>query len=305
MNIRESKEYVNAFARYIKTGDETEVRSLLTENATEGGQIPVPVYVEGRIRQAWENDEIMSRVKRTYLKGNIKVGFEVSGTDAVIHAEGTEAPDEETLTLGIASLTPQSIKKWITVSDEALDLNGEEFLAYIYDELTYKIIHKAADTLIDLVVAAPEQSTETTPGQSVITSAPALGTASSAIAGLSDQANAPVAIMNKSTWAAFKAVQYAGNYAVDPFEGMTVLFTSKLKAYDAAEENECYMIVGDLGIGAQANLPSGDDVKLTFDNLTLAERDLVKIVGRLFVALGIVTPKAFTRVLKPEAEAKN
>ena len=33
--IRDSKEYINAFAEYIKTGDPTECRALLTENGIE------------------------------------------------------------------------------------------------------------------------------------------------------------------------------------------------------------------------------------------------------------------------------
>lgn len=298
MEVRESKQYINAFADYLKTGDDRQVRSLLTENASSG-TVPVPTYVEGRIRQAWENDGIMSRVRRTYLQGNVKVGFEISATDAAIHVEGSAAPTEETLTLGIVTMTPQSIKKWITISDEALDLNGEDFINYIYDELTYKIVAKAADEIVDKISKSPATSSETAPGQAQVTAAPALGTVAQAIASLSDQAQNPVVIMNKLTYGDFKKAQYAANYSVDPFEGLTVVYKNSLPAYSAADEGAVYMIVGDLGIGAQANFPNGDNLTIKYDDLSLAEKDLVKVVGRQFVGLGVVSPQSFVNVKKP------
>ena len=298
MEVRESKQYIKAFADYLKTGDDRQVRSLLTENAASG-TVPVPTYVEGRIRQAWENDGIMSRVRRTYLQGNVKVGFEISATDAVIHTEGEAAPTEETLSLGIVTMTPQSIKKWITISDEALDLNGEDFINYIYDELTYKIVAKAASEIVAKISASPAASSATAPGQAQVTAAPALGTVAQAIAALSDQAQNPVVIMNKLTYGEFKKAQYAANFSADPFEGLPVVFKNSLPAYSAASEGNVYMVVGDLSIGAQANFPNGDNITIKYDDLSLAEKDLVKVVGRQYVGLGVVSPQAFVIVKKP------
>ena len=110
--FRNSPEYIAAYAKAIK-GDSTDLRALLTENAPEDGQVPIPTFAEERIRTAWETDEILNRVGKTYVKGNLKIGFEISGSDAVIHVEGTAAPDEEELVLGVVELIPQSIKKWI------------------------------------------------------------------------------------------------------------------------------------------------------------------------------------------------
>lgn len=111
--LRNSPEYIDAFAKAIKTGDQTDLRSLLTENATTDGQVPIPEFAEERIRTAWDSDEILNRVGKTFVKGNLKIGFEISGSDAVIHLEGDTAPDEEELVLGIVSLVPMSLKKWI------------------------------------------------------------------------------------------------------------------------------------------------------------------------------------------------
>ena len=115
MEIRNTPEYVKAFADYIRTEDDRECRALLTENVS--GALPVPEFVYEEIKQAWENDELFSRVRKISVKGNMKVGFERSATDAVFHTEGTSAPTEETLTLGIVTMIPQSIKKWITISN--------------------------------------------------------------------------------------------------------------------------------------------------------------------------------------------
>ena len=301
VEVRKSAEYIDAFANYIKTNDDTECRSLLTENGS--GSVPVPELVDDIVRTAWEKDDITRLVKKTFIKGNLKIGFEYSATGAAVHTEGAAAPDAETLVLGITELVPVSIKKWITISDEAMDLTGEAFLRYIYDELTYQIAKKAADELIGDILACGTVST--TSGSTHLCAVPAiastnvaLGLVASAIGNLSDEAANPVVVMNKQTWAAFKAVQYAGNYAVDPFEGLPVAFSSKLKSFSAATTGEAFAIVGDFGVGAQMNFPNGQEISFKYDDLSLAEADLVKIVGREYVAHDVVAPKAFVRINK-------
>lgn len=295
--IRNSTAYVDAFAEYVKTGDESECRALLSELATAAtGYVPVPEFVEDEIKTAWSSNRILERVKKSYLKGIIKIGFELSATGAVVHSEGDTAPNEETLTLGIVELKPESIKKWITISDEVMDLKGEAFLRYIYDELTYQIAKKAEEELIGLIEAAGTVSTASAVGVPVVATSATLSTVAEAISALSDKAADPVVIMNKASYASFKALQYAGNFPVDPFEGLDVIFNNSIKAVSVASSGDTYMIVGDLGVGAQANFPNGDEITLKFDDLSLAEADLVKIVGREYVALGIVAPDAFVKV---------
>ena len=109
--IRSSKEYIDAFANYIKTGDDKECRALLTTLAS--GQVPVPQIVEGRIRTAWQRLGLIDLVRKTYVRGILKVGFELSADPAYAHSEGTTACTEEALTFGVVTLTPESIKKWI------------------------------------------------------------------------------------------------------------------------------------------------------------------------------------------------
>ena len=297
MEIRNSKEYINAFAEYIKSGDDTECRALLTENAS--GTVAVPELVYDIVKNAWEREGIMSRVRKAYLKGNLKVGFELSADPAYIHTEGSGAVTTENLVLGTVSIVPESIKKSIQISDEALDLRGEAFLQWVYDELAYRIAKKAADTLVAKIVAAGTASTSTAVGVPAITATTvSMGTIAGAIAQLSDEAANPVIIMNKLTYPVFKAVQYANGYGADPFEGLPVIFNNSLAAHGAATTGVCYAIVGDLGEGALANFPNGEEIQFKMDDVSLADADLVKITGREYVGLGIIGPQSFVKLIK-------
>ena len=302
MEIRNSKEYIDAYAEYIKTGNDMECRKLTTENDTTPngtGTVAVPEFVYDIVKTAWDREGIMSLVRKSYLKGNLKVQFEISGSDAAIHTEGAAAVSEETLVLGIVEMVPKSIKKWISISDEVYDLRGEEFLRYIYDELAYRIAKKAADEMIVKIEACGTVSTTTCPGVPKLTaSSVAVGTVAQAMALLSDEAANPVVIMNKKTWGAFKAAEYAGSFPVDPFEGLPVVFNNTIRAFSAAATGNTYAIVGDLGHGALANFPNGEGITFKFDELSKKKEDLIEVLGREYVALAVVAPDAFVKIVK-------
>ena len=294
--VRSSKEYVDAYAEYIKTGDDRECRALLTE--TVSGTVPVPTLLDEIVRTAWENEEILSRVRKTNFRGNLKVAFEKTATGAAVHTEGTTAPTEESLTLGIVTMIPRNIKKWITISDEAVTMGGEAFLRYIYDELTYQIVKYLSGLVVSDIAALNTEAGATAPSAAKITQAPGLNTIATAFANLSDEARNNVIIMNKLTYANFKAAQAAGNFNVDPFMGLPVLFNNTLPAYDSASANAVYAIVGDLS-GAQINYPEGEGVVIKWDDLSLSEKDMVKVVGRQYAAHAVTACGRFTNIAKP------
>ena len=296
--IRNSKAYIDAFAEYVKTGNDKECRALLTENVS--GSLPVPAFVDEIIHTAWENDALLSRVRRTYIRGNLKVPFELSASPAVVHTEGTTAVTEETLTFGIVNMVPANIKKMVKVSDEAVAMGGETFLRYIYDELTYQIIKKLASLVVADIVGSPSSSDDDEVGVAQVSMAPAVTTIPTAAANLSDGATDLVVVMNRLTEASFISAYASGNFAVDPFAGLTKVYTSALPAYSAASENAVYAIVGDLR-GAQVNFPEGEDVIIKYDDLTDAEADLVKIVGRIYAAHDVTGPGMLCNVKKPAA----
>ena len=302
MEVRNTPEYINAYAEYIKSGNDMECRKLTSENDTTPngtGTVDVPEFVYDIVETAWEREGIMSLVRKSYLKGNLKVQFEISGDLAVVHEEGAAAVNEENLVLGVVTLVPKSIKKWISISDEVYDLRGEALLRYIYDELTYRIAKKAANEMVAKIEACGTVSTTTCPGVPKLKAAsPALGTVAAAMALLSDEAANPVIIMNKATWGAFKAVEYAGSFPVDPFEGLPVIFNNTVKSSAAATTGETYAIVGDLGHGALANFPNGEGIDFKFDELSQKKADLIEVLGRQYVGLGVVAPDAFVKITK-------
>lgn len=297
--FRNSKEYIDAFAEMLKTGDQTEIRALLSKNAEEGGQISVPTIVEEKIRTAWEKSDLFSRISKSEVKGNLVIDFEISGTDAVIHDEGDDAPDEEELTLGSVTLVPKNIKKWISVSDEVMDLRGQAFIDYVYDELAYKIVKKAEHIVVAKILAAVGLSTATQPGQASVYAEIGRAGVVDAISNISDEAEDLVIIMNRRTWGQYEATRTLNT--LDPFADLPVVYDSSLKAYDVAEDGDAYAIVGDLGFGFRGNLPNGFNVKTVINED--GPSDKVMITGKLFAALEAIAVNAFCAILKGEAES--
>lgn len=296
---RNSKEYIDAYAEYIKTGKDEELRALLTTNVGAAGEVAVPDFVFDIIKTDWLKSGVMALVKKISVAGNMKVQFELSAGDAVIHNEGSGAVSEESLTLGVVSLIPESIKKWISVSDEVLDMRGQAFLQYIYDELTYKIASKCEEVLINKIKSLDTSASENAVSAKKVKAGAVLGTIATALGELNAEATKPVVVMNPATKAAFKAAVYAGSFNADPFEGLDVILTNALPAYASASENDVYAIVGDFGFGALANFPNGDAIEIKIDDKTDMAKDLVKILGREYVAVAPIANRAFVNITKP------
>ena len=296
----ESRDYIDAYAEYIKSGNDNEVRSLLTVNAPNNGSIPVPVYLQEKIETAWESDGILSRVNKTYMRGNFKVPFELSADPAYVHAEGTTAPTEEALTFGLVELKPESIKKWVSFSDEVADMKGQEFLDYIYDELTYRVTKKLAEECLDDITTANATNGSTAIGVPRVDMAPAVVTIPTAMAQLGEDARNLVVILNRQTEVEFLAAYAAGNFAIDPFAGLTKVYSSHLPAFSTANTNDVYAIVGDLK-GMQVNFPEGDGMTIKYDDLTKKTLDIIEVLGRMFAAHGITKLSHFVNIRKPAA----
>ena len=298
--VRKSQKYIDAYAEYVKTGNDAECRALLTTNAPANGTIPVPIFLQEMIETAWERDDILSRVTRTYLKGNIKVPFELSADPAYVHAEGTTAPTEEALTFGLVTLIPEMIKKWVSFSDEVVAMKGEEFLRYIYDELTYRVTKKLAENVLDDITGAGTSNSSTAIGVPKVNMAPGLVTIPTAVANLGEDARGVVVIMNRLTEVEFLAAHAAGNFAIDPFAGLPRVYSSHLPAYASASANAVYAIVGDLS-GERVNFPEGDGMVIKYDELTRKKEDIVEVLGRQYAGHGITKLGRFVNITKPAA----
>lgn len=306
VNFRESLEYGKAFLRGIKTDDYSECRALMTVNGTVGSDplnsatIPVPTFLDNEIKNAWEEHQIASLVKKTYQKGIVKCVFEVSATGATVHVEGTDAPEQEKIVFGSVELTPANIKKWITVTDEALEGTTIDTIGYLYKEIAQKIVEKAEEDIIANIVSAQAATDATHPGVPVLSMNPAVDTILSAVALLSGKARNLNLAMNRQSYPAFVKLALDAGYAIDVFDGLKdkIVFTDKLPAFSAASVGNVYAVVGDFGYGYQCNFPNGNDITIKRDDLSLAEMDLVKLVGKQYVGHGVVAPKAFVNIKK-------
>lgn len=285
--IRSSAEYLDAWVEFQKGRASEEQRALLTVNASNG-TIAVPVYVEEKIHTAWENNEIIRRIRRSYYKGNLKVGVEVSAGDAVIHAEGSGAISEEELVLQYLELIPRFVKKKVQYSDEVLSLAGQAFVDYIFDEIEYKIIGEVAKGIVQMIVFNPNGlSPAYTMAGASLTTADIIG----AEGLLGGEATNPVLITTRATAAALKAAALSAGYAYDPFDGMDVIYvdSSALTFTDGNNTYTASAVVADLS-GVLANFPDGDIVKFKFDDTTLADADMIRVIGKLYVAFAVVDP---------------
>ena len=296
LEIRGSHEYAEAYKNYIISGNDKECRSLLTENVS--GDVPVPVMVESIIKTAWESNAFLNKVRKTAFRGNLKVPFEKSADPAYVHTEGTTGLTEEDLQLGIVSLIPANIKKWIKISDEAVAMGGEEFVQYIYAELAQRVLEKLVSELIGKANAASTSHSDNAIGIPKATEAPGVNTVRNNAATLSEEATDICIVLNPLSIGAFYDAQAAGNFNLDPFAGVTLIKCSALPAYSTADANAMYGIVGDLK-AFQVNYPEGEGIVTKWDDLTYAEDDMVKVVARQYAGYGVTAPGRLVKLCKP------
>lgn len=288
---RSTQEYIDAYVDYIKNGydiNRMETRSqseggiLMTTNTT-GGSIAVPVYVEERIQAAWENNEILRRVRKSYFKGNVKVGVETNAPMAVVHAENDPAIDPEDLVIAFVDLIPEYVKKMVKVTHAALELTGTAFLDYLFDEIEAKILERVVVMIIAKIAGSTFYRAYNAPA-ATITTADIIN----AEGMLGPNAN-PVIITDRATAAAIKAAALAAHYGYDPFDGLDVLYA----------KTDGGLVIVDLD-AVQVNLPEGDEPKFIFDEYTEAAANIVRIIGRLPVAANLVRSGSAVGIVRGE-----
>lgn len=306
----DTPEYRKAWRRAVETGNETEVRGLLTE-LVEGGQVPVPTYVQSRVETTWQRLSILNEVSISNYKGIFAVPYEDSADAAVVHVEGTAAPAEENLNLGKTLLQPVMLKKWISYTDEVRALTDEAFMDYIVDEVMYQV-----DLLAEtLVVNGANNNDEGVVG---IINANLTETVSAALTfnaineGLAaiEEAIDPVVIMNRKTFygnvmglvdtQGRPIYQIATDNEGKPrnfINGVRVLFSNGLPAYDNATASQAWAVVGDLK-AYKLNLPEGRIPRMLIDELTLAREDKGYVLGRLLAAGNVVKPRSIAKLTK-------
>lgn len=285
--IRSSAEYLKAYADMVKSGDTKEIRSLASELAS--GTIPVPTSIAPVVENTWSKLGLADRATSFNIKGILKVPYEVSATAAAVHEEGTNAPAEEELVFGTTTLTPITLKKWITITDDALAMSDYDFLAYVVAEIGYQIMLTLDNTVVAKIKAS--SLTDTTIDSAAFD-------AFSIFKGLSklaDNAVNPIAIMTKDMYfnTVMAIVDDNGRpiYNIVSENGKPSYSVNGVEVvFNASAAND--IIVGDMS-GFGINYQESKNINLITDPYSLAEKDLIKVVGNIKVGLDVIKPKHF------------
>ena len=309
VNVYDTKEYREAWVNYIKTGDDKEVRALTT--ATDN--IPVPTIMQGYVETAWEKYGKFSQlVSKSYVKGYMAIPLELDADPAVWHAEGTEMPQEEEITLGQILLQPKMIKKWISLTDELMAMAADEFIRYVADEVVYRVIKLLDDSIINGTVGADGKGVVGIANNTntlSVTSALTFNAINAVVAQLVSFDNLTIAMNPQTFFNNYMGLtdlqerpiyQVATDNTGKPqymINGLRVEFTTALPAYDSASAGDVWAIVGDFK-GYKLNLPEGDGVVTLLDQLTLAREDKVYMLGRILAAGNVTRLKHFGQLKK-------
>lgn len=320
-NILESAEYVQLYADMIRgKTDEKEVRSFIKRTDPDPGlltsttNVPIPVIMQGYVEQAWYEYGKFSRlVSETFEPAILKIPVETAASGASWHEEGGDAVSEEWISLGQIILQPKMIKKWISLSDELMAMSAADFLRYVADELVYRVILALDEAIINrtdlnglgVIGIAGNTNTES------LTKGIDFNVINEAISGLVTFDDLVIAMNPATFFGNFMSLtdqvgrpiyQIAQDNTGRPayyLNGYRVEFTQALPAYDDADASDVYAIVGNFRRGYRLNYPQGRDVITLVDPYTLATKDLVRMIGRLYVAGNVVKPKHFAQLVKP------
>lgn len=324
-NVLASKEYNQLYADYIRGKvDAKEVRSFLQTRdgnanlSTATDYVPIPEIMQGYVETAWYEYGKFSRlVSETFEPAIFKIPVEVSADGANWHDENGEAVSQEEITFGQIVLQPKMIKKFIALTDELMAMSATDFMRYVADELVYRVILALDEAIITrtdlnglgvigIVGNTLTEEVDADLGFNVINEAIANlvtfddltiamnpATFFNNFMGLVDQVGNPI----------FRVVHDNENKPQYYLSGHRVEFTQALPAYADCEAGDTYAVVGNFRRGYRLNYPQGRDVITLVDPYTLATEDIVRMIGRLYVAGNVVKPKHFAELKVPTTSA--
>lgn len=293
--MRASKEYNHAFAQFIRTGNDTEIRSLTTTAVDGNGAVAVPAIITEGIEHAWEEQPLLAGIRKVYVKGVVNVPVETSASDAVIHTEGGEAVSEEELVITNITITPQMIKKWIAVTDELLGMSDERLLEYVRDEIAQKIVEKAVAEVLAAIVASLQTVNS---GNGINLAAdPTLQNIFDLMAA-AEHAKNPVFVMTRAEF--FGKIMAMTdnndrpiwNVVMENGEPRYMLLGCPVDFADMPDGYDRFYAFGEKQ-GILGNFPNGETPEILVDPYTLATEDKVRVIGKLLFGVAAVKPDSF------------
>ena len=194
-------------------------------------------------------------------------------------------------------------------------MSANDFLRYISDELVYRVILALDEAIISRTDAngLGVIGIVGNPNTEVVSAELNFNAINSALANLVTFEDLTIA-MNPATFfntfmgmtdevgrPIFNVVQDNNARPQYYLSGHRVEFTQALKSDAEAEAGDPVFIIGNFRRGYRLNYPQGRNVITLVDPYTLATQDLVRMIGRLYVAGNVVKPKHFAQVNKAQA----
>ena len=322
-NVLNTPEYNQLYADYIRGKvDEREVRSYLQTRdgnanlSTQTQYVPIPEVMQGFVETAWYEYGKFSRlVSETFEPAIFKIPVELSATGANWHAENSGPIEQEEITFGQIILQPMHIKKFIALTDELMVMSATDFMRYIADELVYRVILALDEAIISRkdanglgVIGVVDN-----PFTEIVETELNFNAVNTALANLVTFEDLTIA-MNPATFfntfmgmhddvgrPIFSVVKDNTDRPQYYLSGHRVEFTQALKPDTEAEAGEPIFLIGNFRRGYRLNYPNGRNVITLVDPYTLATEDIVRMIGRLYVAGNVVKPKHFAQVNKAGA----
>lgn len=322
-NVYETRSYELAWANYIKTGNDAEARDLINTQDSGGGGLLVPKTLADKIEDTMrKGGRLINLCDTISVKGITEYPVALDRSDPELHKEvtaGTAAKKKgKSITLTSVKMDPQFIAE-IMRTTRKFEADG---VAAFWDWLMAELPDALRRVIDKMILSGGQGGTDGIHGILTNTKkdfveilknhALNFNTANMAVALLDDGVEDNVtAVMNRQTF--FNNVMGLKGLDDHPIwqqvmtsnmnkpafmmGGYPVVFSSELPAYDEAQANEPYMVVGNFN-AMKLNFPEGMNVQITRDAITEMEQNVVRYLSEIYVAGNITKVGSFVKVTK-------
>jgi len=318
-HLYSSKRYELAWANYIRSGNEAEVRQLISTVDSGTGKIVVPTTLVNRIESRLRTGGRLVRLCRVEnIKGLTEHPVSVSTTDPNWHDETGTQKGEKTITIASIEIDPQFVAETLATTKKFEADSIEAFWGWLFTELPDALLRKIDREILYGLATGVNGI------RGILTNANSLfvvhvtgvlmdfNIANIGVSALDDgtEDNTTV-VMNRRTF--FDNIRglrgddghpiwtSSSNEEKPKFflGGFPVVFNSSLPAYDDADEGDVFMVVGDFN-AMLLNFPEGMSPKLIRDELTRKKENVVEYLSEIYVGGNITRPGCFAVLEKGE-----
>jgi len=313
-----SRSYAHAWAGYIRTGDDAEVRQLIstTENATSG--ILVPKLLMDRIEDAiHKGGRILSLCTIDEIKGLTSHPVVASKSNPNWHEEtGADEKEEKEIKFTSVDINPEFVAEVLAITKKFEALSIEAFWAWLLAELPDAIKRKIDGEIL----IGPQSGTSGIRGILTNTNTAFVGRieapvmdfniVNNAVGHLGDGTEENITVvMNRLTF--FNNIQglrgadghpiYTSSADNDKVKfyinGFQVVFNSTLPPFDQATVDQDFMVVGDFK-GFFLNFPDGKTPRVIRDEISRKKENIVEYLPEVLVGGNITRLHNFVAVRK-------